>query len=159
MILKMLEEPIVTISSWTLAWRVFNEDNQSGWSPTAAQRNSVTRAMRDFCRKSNQFQLAGGKGRMNLYMFDAADPVSVKWAQMATGEAPYQRPKLERASYGKRSRRIYGPPTCAAQDAVAKEDPIYAAKLREQRRDELTVKAAKAGVFISPDNKLFDDGE
>ena len=52
------------------------------WKPAPAQRKAATRAMRSFARKHQQYALAGGQGRRELYLYDAADPVSVMWTKL-----------------------------------------------------------------------------
>ncbi len=52
------------------------------WKPTMAQSKAVTRAMRTFVGKHQQYALAGGQGRRHLYLYDTSDPVSVVWAKL-----------------------------------------------------------------------------
>lgn len=52
------------------------------WKPTMAQSTAVTRAMRSFVGKYQQYALTGGQGRHHLYLFDTADPLSVMWAKL-----------------------------------------------------------------------------
>ena len=59
-----------------------NWDDEIAWKPTLAQRKAVTRAMRSFVRKHQQYALTGGQGRRQLYLYDTADPVSVMWAKL-----------------------------------------------------------------------------
>ncbi len=56
--------------------------NWADWKPTLAQRKAVTRAMRSFVRKHQQYALTGGQGRRERYLYDTADPVSVMWAKL-----------------------------------------------------------------------------
>src|ERR1700722_15319997 len=51
------------------------------WQPTPAERKATTRGMRSIVRKYPQYALAGGKGRMTLYLFEPDDPVSAMWAK------------------------------------------------------------------------------
>lgn len=74
----------VLISSWELLSTVY-EDHSTWdfkWKPTPAARKAVTRAMHSFVRKHQQYALTGGQGRRQLYLYDAADPISVIWAKL-----------------------------------------------------------------------------
>jgi len=167
-ILELLDEPPVWISPSLLIQRVY------GSSPLKkqplAQRKAVVRAMRAFCSRSNQFQLAGGKGQMPLCMFDAADPVSVKLMELRTTATPERKPKRDAPFIAnKRGRRVPEHrvrrpyvPINDAKRAVARIDPVYAAKWRAEREKEftetlvangLTPKAASraAAVLLSRD--------
>lgn len=113
----------VLLSSGTLAYTVFKPSGWSwNWKSTLSQRKSITRAMRGFCRNSNRYALAGGKGRMALYLFDTADKVSVQWARLQTADrltAVKAAASSSRTTKG--GRRIVGKnrPFICRQDAIA----------------------------------------
>ena len=81
----------VLITSDELVDNVYCPEGMNGldwdqrWRPTLAQRKAVTRAMRSFVRKHQQYALTGGQGRRELYLYDTADPVSVMWAKLNAG--------------------------------------------------------------------------
>jgi hypothetical protein len=66
------------ISSWDLAYNVY----RTGYDFTPAQRKAVTRSMHSFVRRYPQFALAGGQGRIWLYLYEPDDPLSVKWMRL-----------------------------------------------------------------------------
>jgi hypothetical protein len=76
----------VLVHSWSLTHTVFrdyhNPEQGWDWEPSLAQRKAVTRAMRSFVRKHQQYALTGGQGRRLLYLYDTADPLSVIWAKL-----------------------------------------------------------------------------
>ena len=76
----------VHVSSWDLAVDLFYPKDGSwntDWSPTAAQRKAVSRAMHSFVRKHPQYALTGGQGRKRLYLYEPSDPLSTMWAKMS----------------------------------------------------------------------------
>ena len=131
----------VLVNSGALAYCVFKPDGWAeGWHPTLSQRKSVTRAMRAFCRKSNRYALAGGKGRMDLYLFDTTDKLSVEWARLRTADR-MTAVKAARCNSKttKGGRPIVGKkrPFVCRQDAItslAATDPEFAAE-RAQTAD------------------------
>jgi hypothetical protein len=70
------------VHSWPLTYTVYNDHTHPNWEPSLAQRKAVTRAMRSFVRKHQQYALTGGQGRRDLYLYDTADPLSVMWAKL-----------------------------------------------------------------------------
>ena len=78
----------VFITSDALVWEIYQPEEErryytvNGWKPTLAQRKAVTRAMHSFVRKHQQYSLTGGQGRRELYLYDAADPLSATWAKL-----------------------------------------------------------------------------
>jgi hypothetical protein len=78
--------PAVLIDSHALACdhRLPGYASVWGYQPSRARRKAVTRAMHSFVRRYQQFAITGGQGRRELYLYEADDPVSVKWAQMNT---------------------------------------------------------------------------
>jgi hypothetical protein len=75
----------VHLSSGQLAIAVYRpKDDFSGTGRcTLAQGKAVSRAMRSFVRKHQQYALAGDQGRKSLYLYDTADPVNVMWAKLS----------------------------------------------------------------------------
>lgn len=75
------------LSSWHVVNECFSPPGwlafESHWNPTIAQSKSVTRAMRGFVRKSNQYALIGGNGRKRLYIYEPDDPLSAMWARLS----------------------------------------------------------------------------
>jgi hypothetical protein len=60
------------------------------YQPTEAQRKAVTRAMRSFVRKKQQYALAGGKGRRGLLLYEPADPLSAMMLKLELARKPGQ---------------------------------------------------------------------
>ena len=87
----------VLVSSWSLVFDAYQPRvdgrwiTDLGWLPTRAQRQAVTRAMRSFVRKHQRYALAGGNGRMVLYLYEPDDPLSAMWTKMtvATGSRKF----------------------------------------------------------------------
>jgi hypothetical protein len=75
----------VRVTTWNVAVEFAPRTNAgmpTGWRPSAALRKAAVRAMRSFVRKHQQYALTGGKGRKQLILYDATDPVSVIWARL-----------------------------------------------------------------------------
>ena len=57
---------------------------EKGWQPTRSQRQAASRAIRSLVRKyPERYKTIGGKGAgINglLYVYDATDPASARWA-------------------------------------------------------------------------------
>jgi hypothetical protein len=70
------------LTSRALAFDVYNRPIDYDFKPTLVQRKAVSRAMHSFVRKHQQYALTGGQGRRVLYLYDAADPLSVLWTNL-----------------------------------------------------------------------------
>ena len=74
----------VLLNSWTLSMQIYKPRPIIwGWRPSRAQRQAVTRAMRRFVSKHQQFALAGGQGRKCLYLYEPDDQLSEAWAKLS----------------------------------------------------------------------------
>ena len=75
----------ILITSWQLSNDLRPRDvpYQWGWGPTLSMRKAVVRAMHSFCRKFPEYALIGGQGRKELILYEPADPLSVRWAQLS----------------------------------------------------------------------------
>lgn len=75
----------VLLNSWTLAYDHRLPGYRPVWDfePSWARRKAVVRAMHSFVRKYPQYALMGGQGRRLLYLYEPADPLSTRWAQLS----------------------------------------------------------------------------
>jgi hypothetical protein len=81
----------------------FPDADDDDWDfPSKAQRKSVVRAMHSFVRKHPEFALMGGQGRKQLYLYEAADPDSVAWAQTSVATKQH-------VSFNERKREVRSP--------------------------------------------------
>jgi hypothetical protein len=69
----------IQISTWDLLCDAYPS---ADYTFTPAQRKAVTRAMHSYVRKHQRYALAGGQGRMQLYLYEPDDPLSTMWVKM-----------------------------------------------------------------------------
>ncbi|WP_144259544.1 hypothetical protein [Methylocystis sp. ATCC 49242] len=117
--------------------------------PTRAETNSVLRAMHAICRKSNQYALAGGKGRTPLHLYDASCPVSSALKRLRLDEKPERINPSRAMQLNSKGKSVPARRQACINDAkraVAAVDPEYKIQFEKEQREALVAQLSSAGI-------------